>query len=87
LELHQPFPKAPFFANAVVEWEQLPGINVSVQMEGLSTYIAVVREVFDMPQDALGHFLDEFAFRHRSRWIPVILGRDLPVRPLATKWY
>ena len=57
-ELHSPLSKAPLFASLVIEREQLPGVSASVRDTVLPTYFAIILEVYNMPQDALGDFPD-----------------------------
>ena len=49
----------------------------------LPTYNAISLEIFDMPFNALGEFLDQLTLGHRFWWSLVIIGGELSARLLA----
>lgn len=62
VERHFPLSKTPLFADPSVEREQLPEIvNEPVWEERSQTHITVSLELFNIPLDAFGNFLDQLA--------------------------
>ena len=59
VELHLPLSKTPLFINPRVEREQLPEtVNEPVREKTSQTHVIISLEVFNVPFDAFGNFLD-----------------------------
>ena len=62
VERHLPLPETPPFISPCVEREQLPEtVNETVRKKRPQTHITVSFEVFNVPLDASGNFLDQLA--------------------------
>jgi hypothetical protein len=77
LEFHLLLSKMPSSVKAVVELEQLHGVNGPVRGRRLETHFAIILEVCNVPLDAFGDFLGQFTCGHRYCPALVALGREL----------